>query len=307
MSDTDYDKKSTQKKSKKNARETQSHEAESQPVDESVKASLRDLVESAGAVLSDLDKPIEAVHWEEKTSELDFIEADNANVVSQFEELAKRVADTVAKQSEESIIEESASESSMIDMPGESGGSALTDETPVSEASLDQGLTFEEQSGEAALIDAPVESELSSPTEQVSFADFGGQLEEAEDDALPADEGAFDVGLELVERGGLRWSRAAATRTVQVVAIADAPFDPPDVPWNVVYELDPGSPKLLERLRRLPGMGLPSLPVPSMTLPKMPKASFALPKMSLPTGALPAMPLPLRSTSCGNLAKQLGG
>jgi hypothetical protein len=69
---------------------------------------------------------------------------------------------------------------------------------------------------------------------------------------LPADEGAFDVGLELVERGGLRWSRAAATRTVQVVAIADAPFDPPDVPWNIVYELDPGSPKLLERLRRLP-------------------------------------------------------
>ena len=109
---------------------------------------------------------------------------------------------------------------------------------------------------------------------------------------LPADEGAFDVGLELVERGGLRWSRAAATRTVQVVAIADAPFDPPDVPWSIVYELDPGSPKLLERLRRLPGMGLPSLPVPSMTLPKMPKASFALPKVSLPTGALPTMPLP---------------
>ena len=109
---------------------------------------------------------------------------------------------------------------------------------------------------------------------------------------VPADEGAFDVVLELVERGGLRWSRAVATRTVQLVALADAPFDPPDAAWSVVYELDPGSPKLLERLRRLPGMGLPSLPVPSVTLPKMPKPSFTLPKMPLPTASLPNMPLP---------------
>lgn len=109
---------------------------------------------------------------------------------------------------------------------------------------------------------------------------------------VPADEGAFDVVLELSERGGLRWSRAVATRTVQLLALSEAPFDPPDVPWSIVYELDPGSPKLLERLRRMPGMGLPSLPVPSITLPKMPKPSFALPKMPLPTAALPNMPLP---------------
>ncbi|MEI6240184.1 MAG: hypothetical protein WCR51_07330 [Planctomycetia bacterium] len=109
---------------------------------------------------------------------------------------------------------------------------------------------------------------------------------------VPADEGAFDVGFELVERGGLRWSRAVATRTVQLVAVTETAFDPPDAPWSIVYELDPGSPKLLERLRRLPGMGLPSLSMPSVTLPKMPKPSFALPKMSLPSAALPNMPLP---------------
>ena len=111
---------------------------------------------------------------------------------------------------------------------------------------------------------------------------------------VPAEEGGFDVGLELIERGGLRWSRAVATRTIQLVAVADKPFDPPDVPWSPVYELDPGSPKLLERLRRLPGMGLPSLPVPSVTLPKMPKPSFALPKMpaALPNVPLPSVPVP---------------
>ncbi|MFM8377865.1 MAG: hypothetical protein ACKOB1_00910 [Planctomycetia bacterium] len=110
---------------------------------------------------------------------------------------------------------------------------------------------------------------------------------------LPEEEGGVDIDLELVERGGsLRWSRAAASRTIQVVAVADAPAAPAAAEWKVVYELDPGSPKLLERLLRLPGMGLPSLPLPAVSLPKLPRPSFTLPKVSLPTPSLPNVPLP---------------
>jgi hypothetical protein len=110
---------------------------------------------------------------------------------------------------------------------------------------------------------------------------------------LPQDEGGADIDLELVERGSsLRWSRAAASRTIQVVAVADAPAEPAATEWRVVYELDPGSPKLLERLRRLPGMGLPSLPLPAVPLPKLPRSSFALPKVPLPTPSLPNVPMP---------------
>jgi hypothetical protein len=110
---------------------------------------------------------------------------------------------------------------------------------------------------------------------------------------LPKAEGGADIDLELVERGGsLRWSRAAATRTIQMLALADTPAAPGAAEWKVVYELDPGSPKLLERLRRLPGMGMPALPMPAVPLPKLPRPSFALPKVPLPTPTLPSMPLP---------------
>ena len=111
--------------------------------------------------------------------------------------------------------------------------------------------------------------------------------------ALPEQEGAYDIELELVERGGLRWSRSVATRTIQVVAVADAaPKEPVGGDWRVVYELDPGSPKLLERLRRLPGVSMPSMGMPSVPMPKMPLPSFSLPKVPLPTPSLPNVPLP---------------
>lgn len=109
---------------------------------------------------------------------------------------------------------------------------------------------------------------------------------------LPPQEGGCDIVVELVERSPLRWSRAVAARTVQVVAVADEPPVVAAAAWEVVYELDPGSPKLLERLRRLPGMGLPSLPTAGVTLPKLPRPSFTLPKMPLPTPALPGVPVP---------------
>lgn len=110
---------------------------------------------------------------------------------------------------------------------------------------------------------------------------------------LPAREAAYDVELEVVERGGLRWSRPLAARTVQVVAVAEV-ADPPagDPEWRLVYELDPGSPRLHERLRRLPGMSLPKGSIPSMPIPSMPIPSMPLPSMTLPNVAVPNVPLP---------------
>lgn len=129
---------------------------------------------------------------------------------------------------------------------------------------------------------------------------------------LPKEEGAADIELELVERGGsLRWSRVVATRTIQLVTLAETPAGAVATDWRVVYELDPGSPKLLERLRRLPGVGLPSLPLPSVPLPKLPRPSFALPKVPLPTPSLPSMPLPNvqvpRLPSVGSMVPRMTG
>ena len=45
---------------------------------------------------------------------------------------------------------------------------------------------------------------------------------------LPAREGAYDIVMEVTERGGLRWTRPLATRVVQVVAVvmSEVPQDP---------------------------------------------------------------------------------
>jgi hypothetical protein len=115
--------------------------------------------------------------------------------------------------------------------------------------------------------------------------------------SLPEAEGVYEITLEAVERGGLRWTRPLATRTLQVVALADAAAErPATAEWTIVYELDPGSPKLHERLRRLPGRGLPSVPVPTIPLPAMPLPSLSRARVPLPrlpemTG-LPEVPIP---------------
>ncbi|MFM7243702.1 MAG: hypothetical protein ACKO40_05935 [Planctomycetaceae bacterium] len=99
--------------------------------------------------------------------------------------------------------------------------------------------------------------------------------------ALPDAAGVYDVDLEAVERGSLRWTRLLAERKVQFAIVSAAAVPPPAAePWKTVYELDPASPRLHERLRRLPGMPLPAVPLPS--LPK--------PPVSLPR--LPGVPLP---------------
>ena len=115
--------------------------------------------------------------------------------------------------------------------------------------------------------------------------------------SLPQAEGVYEITLEAVERGGLRWTRPLATRTLQVVALADtAAIRPATADWAIVYELDPGSPKLHERLRRLPGRGLaamplPSIPLPAMPLPSLSRARAQLPRLPEMTG-LPEVPMP---------------
>lgn len=111
------------------------------------------------------------------------------------------------------------------------------------------------------------------------------------DVSLPTEEGVSVLGIEAVERGGLRWARPLASRSIEIAAVDDRPIAASGGdPWKSVYEFDPGSPRLLERLRRLPGVSLPAMPLPEMPMPSLSAASMQLPKM--PSMPLPAVPLP---------------
>ncbi len=111
---------------------------------------------------------------------------------------------------------------------------------------------------------------------------------------VPPREAAYDIVLEVVERSGLRWSRPIASRTIQCVAVSAVAPAAPTVEWKTVCEVDPASPRLLERLRRLPGVGLPGVTPPGFplaagtlgTMPSMPK----VPLPSLPLPSLPRLP-----------------
>jgi len=109
---------------------------------------------------------------------------------------------------------------------------------------------------------------------------------------LPAREGTCDVELQAVEVGSLRWARPLASRTVQFVAVADRPAAAPPTEWKLVHEVDPGSPRLHERLRRLPGAGRSQGGMPAIPLPAMPLPTFTRPNVSLPNVAIPGVPLP---------------
>lgn len=112
--------------------------------------------------------------------------------------------------------------------------------------------------------------------------------------ALPDRDAVCSVVVEIVERGSLGWSRPVAGRALELLAVDDHPAPAAIEEWRVVYELDPGSPRLHERLRRLsstiPSLPMPTLPVPSMKLPALPFPSMARPKLPLPK--MPAVPLP---------------
>jgi hypothetical protein len=111
-----------------------------------------------------------------------------------------------------------------------------------------------------------------------AFTEFAPAVFEV---SLPDAAGVYDVELEAVERGSLRWSRLLAARTVQIAVVTAAAAQPPSTDaWKTVYDLDPGSPRLHERLRRLPGVPLPAVPLPSIPMP--PVSLPKLPGVSLP-------------------------
>lgn len=110
------------------------------------------------------------------------------------------------------------------------------------------------------------------------------------DVTLPVESGAYDVELEVIDRGSLRWSRTLAARTVQFAALSDEPRPPPAPGgWKQVYELDPGSPRLHERLRRLPSMPLPDVPLPTIPRPTLPLPSLPKPLSAAPLATVAAM------------------
>ncbi len=121
--------------------------------------------------------------------------------------------------------------------------------------------------------------------------------------SLPAEEGVYEVTLEAVELRGLRWTKPLASRVIQIVAIADQPPASTNADWEILYELDPGSPRLHERLRRLPARGLAAMPLPAVQLPAMPLPSLSRPTLPLPK--LPEVPVPLPDMSA--MVPRFGG
>jgi len=135
---------------------------------------------------------------------------------------------------------------------------------------------------------------------------------------LPARETAYDIELEAVERGGLRWSRPLASRTVQVAAVGDVAPDAGVAAaergegWKVIHELDPGSPRLHERLRRLPSVGMSYVPMPAMPMPSMSLPSMGMPNVNMPNmptmPKLPGVPLPsVNLPSVSSIVPRLSG
>ena len=115
---------------------------------------------------------------------------------------------------------------------------------------------------------------------------------------LPAEPGHYRLRVTAIERSSLRWSRelmAVERELVVSPGPVAAAADGPD-PWELVYELDPGSPRLHERLRRLPGQAAASmasmrrLSLPAMPMPSLTRAAERLPSVSLPKVPLPSLP-----------------
>ncbi|MFM9059659.1 MAG: hypothetical protein ACKOSQ_11140 [Planctomycetaceae bacterium] len=110
---------------------------------------------------------------------------------------------------------------------------------------------------------------------------------------LPPREGAWRVELEAVEGGGLGRTRTVAARGIDLVTVSAERPVVDATQWRVIYELDPGSPRLHERLRRLPGVGLPRVPLPQVPLPSLTRPSLPrLPAVPLPQVPVPHVPLP---------------
>ena len=115
---------------------------------------------------------------------------------------------------------------------------------------------------------------------------------------VPSAPGVYQLQVEAVERGSLRWSRSLASSTKEFVVSPQSMVlsTEDDGAWNLIYELDPGSPRLHERLRRLPGQAAASmasmrrLSLPAMPMPSLGDAKGRMPSLSLPKVPMPGFP-----------------
>ena len=115
---------------------------------------------------------------------------------------------------------------------------------------------------------------------------------------VPSIPGVYQFRLQAVEQGSLRWSRTLASATKEFVVSANSTVSTPggEESWQLIYELDPGSPRLHERLRRLPGQAAASmasmrrLSLPAMPMPSLGNAADRIPSLSMPKVPMPGLP-----------------
>ena len=115
---------------------------------------------------------------------------------------------------------------------------------------------------------------------------------------VPSVPGVYQLQLEAIEQGSLRWSRTLASATKEFVVSSNSTLSSAagEESWQLVYELDPGSPRLHERLRRLPGQAAASMAsmrrisLPAMPMPSLGEAADRIPSLSLPKVPMPGLP-----------------
>jgi hypothetical protein len=80
---------------------------------------------------------------------------------------------------------------------------------------------------------------------------------------LPEAEGVYELALEAIERGPLRWGKTIATRTVQLIVVGDKNPKPVEAAnWQKILELDPTNNSWSERFRNSWSMWPGARPAP---------------------------------------------
>ncbi|MBL6711007.1 MAG: hypothetical protein ISQ10_08015 [Planctomycetes bacterium] len=126
---------------------------------------------------------------------------------------------------------------------------------------------------------------------------------------VPSVPGVYQFQLQAIEQGSLRWSRTLASATKEFVVSSNSMVSSVggEESWQLVYELDPGSPRLHERLRRLPGQAAASmrrLSLPAMPMPSLGNAAGRMPSLSIPKVSMPGLP---KVPSVDNLMPRFSG